>query len=149
MADVEVGHARFEDTKVLVDMIRTHVRGFYGRPEPSDEKVLALLGSLLFQKEGVVFLARSEGKVAGFAILYFTYSTGHADKIAVLNDVYVVDEMRGAGAGGALFDACRRYAKGNGFAYLTWQVARDNEKAQGFFERMGATREDWVTYSIS
>jgi ribosomal protein S18 acetylase RimI-like enzyme len=148
MANVEVGQARFEDMSVLVDMIRTHVRGFYGRSEPSEERVSALLGSLLFQKEGVVFIARSEGKVAGFAILYFTYSTGHADKIAVLNDVYVVDEMRGTGAGAALFDACRDYAKGNGFAYLTWQVAHDNEKAQGFFERMGATREDWVTYSI-
>jgi GNAT superfamily N-acetyltransferase len=148
MADVIVGRARFEDMSVLVDMIRTHVRNFYDRPEPTEEKVAALIGSLLFEKEGVVFLARSEGKVAGFAILYFTYSTEQADKIAVLNDVYVVDELRGTGAGAALFDACRRYAKENGYAYLMWQVARDNEKAQGFFERMGASREDWVTYSI-
>jgi ribosomal protein S18 acetylase RimI-like enzyme len=148
MAEAIVKEARFEDLNILVDMIRTHVRTFYDRPEPSEEKVSALLGSLLFQKEGVIFLAKSDGKVAGFAILYFTYSTEHADKIAVLNDVYVMHELRGTGAGAALFEACRRYAKENGFAYLTWQVARDNEKAQGFFERMGASREDWVTYSV-
>jgi GNAT superfamily N-acetyltransferase len=71
-----------------------------------------------------------------------------ADKIAVLNDVHVVEELRGTGAGSVLFDASRSLAKEYGFAYLTWQVTNDNKQAQRFFERMGAARQDWVSYSI-
>jgi GNAT superfamily N-acetyltransferase len=96
----------------------------------------------------VVLVAEQDGRLAGFAILYFTYSTEHADKIAVLNDIHVVEEVRRTGTGAVLFDACRAFAKDNGFAYLTWQVTRDNVQAQRFFERMGAIRQDWVSYSV-
>ncbi len=148
MSGVTVRHARPEDLEPLAQLVQAHVRDYYTRPEPSAERVRALLGTLFYEKEGVVLLAEQEGTLAGFAVLYFTFSTEHADKIAVLNDIHVVEELRRTGAGSELFDACRAYAKENGFAYLTWQVTKENEQAQGFFERMGATRQDWVSYSI-
>ncbi len=148
MAKVTVRHARPGDLTTLTQLVRAHVRDYYGRPEPSSEWVQALLGALLYEKEGVVLVAEQAGSLAGFAILYFTFSTEHADKIAVLNDIHVVEELRRTGAGSELFDACRTLTKERGFAYLTWQVTRDNEEAQQFFERMGATRQDWVSYSI-
>ncbi|HEY3211226.1 MAG TPA: GNAT family N-acetyltransferase [Actinomycetota bacterium] len=148
MADVTVRHARPEDLEPLAQLVRGHVRDYYARPEPSAERVRALLGTLLYEKEGIVLVAEQDGGLAGFAILYFTFSTEHADKIAVLNDIHVIEELRRTGGGSALFDACRSYAKENGFAYLTWQVTKENTQAQGFFERMGATRQDWVSYSI-
>ena len=148
MTDVTVRHARPEDLEPLTDLVQSHVRDYYGRPAPSTERVRALLGTLLYEKEGIVLVAEQGGSLAGFALLYFTFSTEHADKIAVLNDIHVLEELRRTGAGSSLFDACREYAKENGFAYLTWQVAREDQQAQGFFERMGATRQDWVSYSI-
>jgi ribosomal protein S18 acetylase RimI-like enzyme len=148
VADVTVRHARPEDLEPMVQLVQAHVRDYYGRPAPSAERVRALLGTLLYEKEGIVLVAERGGALAGFAILYFTFSTEHADKIAVLNDIHVVEELRRTGAGSVLFDACRAYAKENGFAYLTWQVTKENTQAQGFFERMGATRQDWVSYSI-
>jgi ribosomal protein S18 acetylase RimI-like enzyme len=148
VTDVTVRRARPEDLEALVDLVQSHVRDYYGRPAPTAERVRALLGTLLYEKEGVVLVAEESGRLAGFAILYFTFSTEHADKIAVLNDIHVLEELRRTGAGSMLFDGCRDFAKENGFAYLTWQVTRDNQPAQGFFERMGATRQDWVSYSI-
>jgi ribosomal protein S18 acetylase RimI-like enzyme len=148
VAGVTVRHARPEDLDPLIEMVRAHVRAYYGRPAPTEERVRALLGTLLYEKEGVVLVADHEGRLAGFAILYFTFSTEQADKIAVLNDIHVIEELRRTGAGSLLFDACRDYAKESGFAYLTWQVSQDDEQAQGFFDRMGATRQDWVSYSI-
>jgi ribosomal protein S18 acetylase RimI-like enzyme len=148
MADMTVRHARPEDLEPLVELVQAHVRDYYGRPAPSAERVRALLGALLYEKEGVVLVAEETGLLTGFAILYFTFSTEQADKIAVLNDIHVVEERRRTGAGSELFDACRAFAKENGFAYLTWQVTKENQQAQGFFERMGATRQDWVSYSI-
>ncbi len=148
MANVTVRHARLEDLEPLTQLVQAHVRDYYARPEPSAERVRALLGTLLYEKEGIVLVAEQDGRLAGFAVLYFTFSTEHADKIAVLNDIHVVEELRRTGAGSELFDVCRAYAKENGFAYLTWQVTKENEQAQGFFERMGAIRQDWVSYSI-
>jgi ribosomal protein S18 acetylase RimI-like enzyme len=148
MSDVTVRHARPEDLEELTRLVQIHVRDYYGRPQPAAERVSVLLGALLYEKEGVVLVAEQEGALAGFAILYFTFSTEQADKIAVLNDIHVVEELRRTGAGSALFDACRAFAKENGFAYLTWQVTKENVQAQGFFERMGGTRQDWVSYSI-
>lgn len=148
MAGVTVRHARPEDLDTLARLVQVHVRDYYGRPAPSEERVRVLLGALLYEKEGVVLVAEQGGSLAGFAILYFTLSTEQADKIAVLNDIHVVEELRRTGAGSVLFDSCRDFAKENGFAYLTWQVTRENQQAQGFFERMGATRQDWVSYSI-
>jgi ribosomal protein S18 acetylase RimI-like enzyme len=148
VTDVTVRHARPEDLEPLAELVQAHVRDYYARPAPSTERVRALLGTLLYEKDGVVLVADQRGSLAGFAILYFTFSTEHADKIAVLNDIHVVEELRRTGGGSSLFDACRDYAKENGFAFLTWQVARENQLAQGFFERMGAIRQDWVSYSI-
>jgi ribosomal protein S18 acetylase RimI-like enzyme len=148
MTDVTVRRARPEDLDILAGLVQAHVRDYYGRPEPSEDRVRVLLGALLYEKEGVVMVAEQDGSLAGFAILYFTFSTEQADKIAVLNDIHVAEELRRTGAGSALFDGCRAFAKENGFAYLTWQVTRENQEAQRFFERMGATRQDWVSYSI-
>jgi ribosomal protein S18 acetylase RimI-like enzyme len=148
VADLAVRHARPEELESLVELVQAHVRDYYGRPEPSAERVRALLGTLLHEKEGVVLVAEEQGNLAGFAVLYFTFSTEQVDKIAVLNDIHVVKELRRTGAGSALFDACGAFAKENGFAYLTWQVTKENQQAQAFFERMGATRQDWVSYSI-
>jgi ribosomal protein S18 acetylase RimI-like enzyme len=148
MTDVTVRRARLQDLEGLVEMTRGHVLAHYDRRGPSPDQVRILLGTLLFEKEGTVLVAEQEGRIAGFAILYFTFSTELADKIAVLNDIHVVEELRGTGAGSLLFEACRSLAKEDGFAYLTWQVPKDNKQAQGFFERMGAARQDWVSYSI-
>ncbi len=148
MADVTVRRAREQDIDSLAQLVRMHVHDYYDRPAPSMERVRMLLGTLLYEKEGVVLIAEQEPRLAGFAILYFTYSTEHADKIAVLNDIHVVEEVRRTGTGAVLFDACRAFAKDNGFAYLTWQVTRENVQAQRFFERMGAIRQDWVSYSV-
>jgi ribosomal protein S18 acetylase RimI-like enzyme len=148
VTEVTVRRAQPEDLETLTRLVQVHVRNYYGRPEPSADRVRVLLGTLLYEKEGVVVVAEQEGTLAGFAILYFTFSTEQADKIAVLNDIHVVEELRRTGAGSALFDGCRDFAKENGFAYLTWQVTRENQEAQRFFESMGATRQDWVSYSI-
>jgi len=148
MAKPIVRPARPKDLESLVTMVRSHVRDYYGKPEPPADRVRILLGTLLFEKEGVVVVAEQDSDIIGFAILYFTYSTEQADKIAVLNDIHVADEFRRTGAGAAMFESCRSYARSHGFAYLTWEVTKDNSDAQKFFERMGATREDWVAYSI-
>ena len=40
---------------------------------------------------------------------------------------------------------CRRHRA----AKLGWQTARDNARAQAVYERVGATRDEWVDYWLA
>lgn len=125
-----------------------YIVDFYRRPLPPVEKVQALIQMCLDGEKGVQFVVEQNGKLLGFATLYFTYSTLSAQKATVMNDLYVVEEARGTGAAAALFEACHAYTRENGFAFMSWETARDNLRAQRFYEKMGGTRGDWFTYEI-
>ena len=61
---------------------------------------------------GCQFLYRHKNSVAGFATLYFTHSSTQAAKVAVLNDLFTVPEMRGRGIGRKLIDPIIKLLKG-------------------------------------
>jgi GNAT superfamily N-acetyltransferase len=66
-----------------------------------------------------------------------------------MNDLFVAEDARGTGVDEALIDACRTECARRGVGRLAWQTAPDNHRAQALYERIGATREQWVDYWIS
>jgi GNAT superfamily N-acetyltransferase len=138
-----VGHPDLDD---LLPMLRAYC-AFYERA-PDDDALLELARSLIARPdEGVQLIARSEaGEPLGFATVYWTWQTTTASRLGVMNDLFVVLEHRGHGVGEALIEACRRLAREHGAARLAWQTAPDNRTAQRLYERVGATREQWIDY---
>lgn len=63
-----------------------------------------------------------------------------------MNDLFVADDARGSGAADALIEACRAECANHGAGKLTWQTALDNHRAQKVYERVGATKEQWLDY---
>jgi GNAT superfamily N-acetyltransferase len=149
MAQVTIRPALMEDVPQLRGLMIAYIVDFYRYRQPEDEKLDDLIHMLLEQKEGTQFVAESEGELVGFATLYFTFSTVRASKIAVMNDIYVKEEVRGQGVAAKLFAACKGYAARNRYALLTWTTAQDNHRAQRFYEKMGGELGDWLTYSIN
>ncbi len=116
---------------------------------PSDEALLALSRALIAdpEREGVQLLARSdEGHAVGFATIFWSWATTSAERIGVMNDLFVAPEARGTGVAEALIEACRAECAARGAGKLTWQTARDNAAAMKLYDRVGATREQWVDY---
>lgn len=148
MVEVVVRRARFADTDQLCRLLTEYIVDFYRHPRPPDEKLRALVQTLLQRVEGIQFVAAHSDALVGFATLYFTYSTLRAQKVTIMNDLYVTEDFRGSGVGTALFNACHAFTRENGFAYMTWETARDNHRAQRFYEQMGARRSAWIAYSI-
>ncbi|BAU28445.1 ribosomal protein S18 acetylase RimI-like enzyme [Aneurinibacillus soli] len=136
------------DKQEVITLMYEYIVDFYQRPRPSTDKVQRLFDTLLEKNLGIQFVAEQEGKPVGFATLYFTFSTTRADKITVMNDLYVVEEARGSGVAQELFQACETFTKDHGYAYMSWITATDNYRAQRFYEKMGGTRGDWLNYSI-
>jgi GNAT superfamily N-acetyltransferase len=86
--------------------------------------------------------------MVGFACLYWTFSSVSAADIALMNDLFVVSERRGTGAGRALIEASAEAARRRGCHHLEWFTATDNEVAQRLYDRTGAERTTWYAYEI-
>ena len=143
-----IGVVREDDLRDLLPLMRAYSE-FYEVP-PDDARLLGIARMLVEQpEEGVQFIARDEdGTALGFATVYMTWETLDAGRLAVMNDLFVAPAARGRGLGAALIEECRRFAAERRAGKLAWQTAPGNEAAQRLYERVGATREDWIDYHL-
>jgi len=146
---IAVSRVGESDLGELLPLLRAYC-DFY-EVSPTDEALTAVARALIAdpEREGVQLLARSDGIAVGFATLYWTWATTIAARIGVMNDLFVVPAARGTGAADALIRACADECRQHGAAELTWQTAPDNARAQGVYDRIGATRSQWVDYSLN
>jgi len=90
-------------------------------------------------------ICRREGRPIGFALYFFTYSTFLARPTLYLEDLFVLPEERGGGAGKALLKALARIAVRRGCGRLEWAVLDWNRPAIGFYKRLGARlNKQWI-----
>ena len=87
-----------------------------------------------------------DGKRAiGFALYFFTYSTFLGRPTLYLEDLFVLPDARGRGAGKALLSALARIATRRGCGRMEWTVLDWNTPAITFYEAIGARlRKDWI-----
>ena len=138
--------AERKDRPQLLDLIGGYF-AFYRTPF-ARPRVEALLDLLEQDPDlGVQLVAEVDGRLQGFASLYPCVDTLVADRILVMNDLFVDPSLRNRGIGAALFDASLAYATAHGYARLDWVTAEDNRDAQRFYDRHGGRRGPWVSYS--
>jgi GNAT superfamily N-acetyltransferase len=90
-------------------------------------------------------ICRRAGTPVGFALYFFTYSTFLARPTLYLEDLFVLPEERGTGAGKALLRALARIAVRRGCGRLEWAVLDWNRPAIRFYKRLGAKlRRQWI-----
>src|SRR5438046_5124646 len=138
--------AEAEDRPQLLELIRGYF-AFYRVPFPAGSKVEAMVD--LLQRDstlGVQLVAEEGGRLHGFASLYACLDTLIADRILVMNDLFVDPSSRNRGTGAALFDASLAYVSAHGYARLDWVTAEDNRDAQRFYDRHGGRRGPRVSY---
>ena len=141
--------ARLEDRGPLIELIKGYF-AFYHAPFPGETKLRALLDALEANPDrGTQLVAQVDDRLLGFATLYSCYDTLLADRILVMNDLFVDPASRNEGVGTALFDASLAYASARGYARLDWVTAQDNRAAQRFYDRHGGRRGPWVSYSAT
>ena len=146
---IAIARVHEDDLAELLPLVRGYC-DFY-EVSPSDDELLALSRALIADpdRDGVQLLARNEGEALGFATIYWSWATTIASRIGVMNDLFVAPAARGTGAAEQLILACVEECRQHGAAELTWQTAPDNERAQRVYDRVGATRSQWVDYSFN
>ena len=89
-------------------------------------------------------ICRRQARPVGFALYFFTYSTFLAQPSLYLEDLFVLPEERGNGAGQALLRALANTAMRRDCGRMEWTVLDWNKPAIGFYESLGAAvMKEW------
>ncbi|EWH10461.1 putative acetyltransferase [Catenovulum agarivorans DS-2] len=138
-----------ENLPEVLPLVRAY-QEFYKVQSVCDKRNFEFFSKFCGSSEhGSQFLFRKEQEVAGFATVYFTFTSTITSKIAILNDLYTLPKFRGNGVGRQLIDHCREFARVNGAARLQWVTAPDNVAAQKLYDSMGTSKSTWHFYTYS
>lgn len=95
-------------------------------------------------------VCRRDGKIVGFALYFYAYSTFAGRPSLFVEDLFVQPEKRGKGTGKALLAALARIALKRGCGRMEWLVLRENEPAIRFYLGLGAKlHEEWIVTRLS
>jgi GNAT superfamily N-acetyltransferase len=95
-------------------------------------------------------VAEIAGERVGYALFFHSYSTFLTKPGIFLEDLFVLPDARGAGAGKALLDALVGLAKERGYGRVEWSVLDWNEPAIRFYRSLGARPQDeWTIYRVA
>jgi GNAT superfamily N-acetyltransferase len=142
-------------TEADLDELLPLMRGYcdFYDVSPSDEALLAMSRKLIAdpELEGIQLIAREEdGTAVGFATIFWTWSTLSAERLGVMNDLFVSEAARGGGHADALIAECAARCRERGATELAWQTAHTNARAQAVYDRVGAKRDErWLDYSLT
>ena len=136
--------ARPGDTDAILAMI--HALADYEKLSHLCSGTRADLDAALFGPAPAadVLLGEIDGKTAGFALFFPTFSTFLARRGMWLEDLFVYPEFRGHGLGRALLTGVARIAAERGCGRFEWSVLDWNVPSIRFYEYLGATvMPDW------
>lgn len=135
---VNIRTATREDIPLLLHFLRLLVE-FDGHPESVSAKPEDLerhmFGALRLCH---AVIAEQAGKSVAFATYHFTFSTFSARPGLWLDDLFVLEEQRGAGVGTAILKRLASIAVEEGCCRLNWIVNHANDRGIVFYERIGA-----------
>src|SRR5438270_8923284 len=121
---VQVRQATVEDLDHLVPLFDGY-RQFYRQPR-APERARQFLLERFEHNQSIIFLAVRDGEPVGFTQLYPSFSSVSMARIFILNDLFVVPEARGSGAGTALLEAAAEYGRRVGAVRLALSTALAN-----------------------
>lgn len=94
-------------------------------------------------------LVEADGRYAGFAVYYFSYSTFAGKPVLFLEDIYIDPDFRHRGFARAVFGRLSAIAAAAGCLRLEWDVLEWNRPAIAFYSSLGAMpRDEWKTWQL-
>ena len=90
-------------------------------------------------------MAELDGKPAGYALFFKSYSTFLAKPGIYLEDLYVSPQYRSKGIGEAILKYLARLCLERNYGRLEWSVLDWNERAINFYRKVGAVgMNEWT-----
>jgi GNAT superfamily N-acetyltransferase len=145
---VEIAPIAVEEFEELLPLIAAYQR-FYEAEAIDEERNRSFFRRFLApSEEGLLLGARGEGRLVGYACLYWHFSSLEACESVLMSDLFVDESARGRGVGRALIEATAEVAHERGVPFVEWSTAPDNHTAQRLYDAIGAERSAWFTYEL-
>lgn len=148
MAEIEIAPVAVEEFEELLPLIAAYQR-FYEVERIDEARNRAFFRRFIAPSEdGLLLGARREGRLLGYACLYWHFSSLEATECVLMNDLFVSEDARGEGVGRALIEATADVARERGVPFVEWSTAPDNKTAQRLYGSTGAERTEWFSYEL-
>jgi GNAT superfamily N-acetyltransferase len=147
-AEVEIAPIAVEEFERLLPLIAAYQR-FYEVESIDEERNRTFFRRFLGpSRDGLLLGARRDGRLVGYACLYWHFSSLEACESVLMNDLFVDESTRGEGVGRALIEAAADAARERGVPFVEWSTAPDNHPAQRLYDSTGAERSEWFSYEL-
>jgi GNAT superfamily N-acetyltransferase len=95
-------------------------------------------------------IAEADGTPVGFCLWFYNFSTFGGRAGVYVEDLFVVPQARGRGAGRALLAGLAQRCLEEGLGRLEWAVLDWNTPAIGVYDRLGSeSMDDWTLRRLS
>ena len=140
---IRIRRGRRSDTEQLLSLVHDLAK-FERLDPPSAEGRKRLVDDIFRKKRVNLLVATDGGRLVGYALYFYNYSSFVAKPSLYLEDLFVLKGYRKRGIGFALFRKCVDIAITKGCGRMEWAVLTWNEKALKFYEKLGAKlMSDW------
>jgi GNAT superfamily N-acetyltransferase len=127
---------------------------FYGKTV-SPQQAQSYIEDGLAQRDSVIFVAvqqldkGGDPRPVGFVQLHPSRSSGQLARRWIINDLYVLPEVRRAGIGRQLVERAQAFAFSTNAKDMILRTAENNREARALYESLGwVVEEDVVTYRL-
>ena len=149
MAQFSIRPARPEDCGTILELIR----GIAEYEKMSDEVVATeeTIRHAMFDEHVTrCLLAELDGKVIGYALYFYNYSTFIGTKGLYLEDLFLYPEYRKAGYGKRLIRELFKIAAAENCGRMEWCCLNWNTPSQEFYKSLGAKpMDEWTTWRLT
>ena len=145
MSRIEITPITRAEIPELLELIRE--LAVFEKLEHAVEATPAALENSLFgpQPAAGALLARCDGKLVGYAIYFFTFSSFIGRAGIWLEDLYVRPDFRKQGLGLSLIQAVARIGVEKNCGRFEWTALDWNVKALDFYDKLGAQKlGEWI-----
>ncbi|WP_196138664.1 GNAT family N-acetyltransferase [Aliikangiella sp. G2MR2-5] len=140
----QIREASIEDLGELAELFRQYCR-FYAT-SPTEESCTAFIKERLVKSDSLLFVAKSEGKLAGFVQIYPSFSSVAMQKVWILNDLFVSREYRCRGIAGKLLKTVEKNGRTKNIFSIKLATEVTNHLAAKLYQSHGFKRIDNFHY---
>jgi GNAT superfamily N-acetyltransferase len=147
--NINIRFAERKDTALILRFIKELAKYERLLHEVTADEAL-LEESLFDMRAAEVIIAECDGKPAGYALFFHSFSTFLGKPGIYLEDLYVKPEYRGRGIGKKLLAFLARLTIERRCGRLEWWVLDWNRPAIEFYESLGARpMNEWTVYRLT
>ena len=146
---ITVKRATLDDVDEIAKLFDGY-RVFYEQKSDIDLAKKFLAARLRAEESVIFYVTNEQGEYLGFTQLFPSFSSVSAERMLILNDLFVAKTARGRGVGTMLMNAAKALALETNAKGVTLSTATDNHTAQSLYETLGYERDtEYCNYFLS